>query len=60
MWNADCLGADPSKIGAKRSHTVVAELLELPKRARRLQRITGPPGEEAEQIVQKTREAQAS
>lgn len=53
LWNADSFGADQSKIGAKGSHTIVAELVELPKPARRLQRVTGPPGEEAEQIVQK-------
>ena len=60
LWTADKLGADPSKIGAKGSHTIVAELLELPKPTRRLQRVTGLMDEEAVQILQKIREALAS
>ena len=59
-WSADSLGADQSKIGAKGSHTIVAELLELPNPGSRIQRVTEPPGDEAERIVLKIRDALAS
>jgi electron transfer flavoprotein beta subunit len=57
IWTAADLGADPDKIGAKGSHTIVDRLIELPKPTRRMQRITGSPEEEAIQVVQKTKEA---
>ena len=60
VWSAADLGADPLKIGARGSHTIVDELIELPKPARSMQRIAGSPEEEAIQIVQKIKEALSS
>lgn len=57
VWTANDLGADPSKIGAKGSHTIVDQLVELPKPSRRMQRIVGSPEEEAVQIIQKIKES---
>ncbi len=60
VWTAAELGVDPSRIGAKGSHTVVDELIELPKPARRMQKISGSPEEEAAQIMLKIKEALSS
>lgn len=57
VWTAADLAAEASKIGSIGSHTVVQELIELPKPSRKMQRISGSPGEEAIQIVEKIREA---
>ncbi len=57
VWTAVDLGADPEKMGAKGSHTIVEELVELPRRARRMQRITGSTEEEAAQIMQMIKES---
>ena len=57
VWTAADLGVDPDKIGSKGSHTIVEELVELPRPSRLMKRITGSPEEEAIQIVQKIREA---
>lgn len=57
VWTAADLGVDPNKIGGKGSHTIVDELIELPKPSRRKQQIAGSPEEEAVQIVQKIKEA---
>ncbi len=60
VWTAADLGVAPDKIGGKGSHTIVDELIELPKPSRKMQRITGSPQEEALQIVQKVKEALGS
>jgi electron transfer flavoprotein alpha/beta subunit len=53
------LGVDGDKIGAKGSHTIVERLEELPKPSRKVQKITGTPEQEAQQIIQKMKEALA-
>lgn len=41
VWSAAELGADATKIGLSGSHTIVQELIELPKPTRKMQRING-------------------
>lgn len=60
VWTAADLDADGEKIGAKGSHTIVERLEELPRPSRRGQQITGSPEQEAQQIVQKMKEALAN
>lgn len=57
VWNAASLGVDPYKIGAKGSHTIVDELVELPKPARHMKQIAGSSEEEAVQIIQRIQQA---
>jgi electron transfer flavoprotein beta subunit len=57
VWTAADLNAEFDKIGMNGSCTTVDGHEEQPKPARRMQRITGTPKEEALQIVQKLREA---
>jgi electron transfer flavoprotein beta subunit len=59
VWTAADLGANPDRIGAKGSHTVVEKLQELPKPSRRMERISGSPEEEVLRIVQKMKETLA-
>jgi electron transfer flavoprotein beta subunit len=57
VWTAADLGADPSKIGSRGSHTIVQELIELAKPSRKMQHIDGSPEQEAVQIIQRMQEA---
>jgi electron transfer flavoprotein beta subunit len=57
IWTAADLGAEPSKIGSAGSHTIVQELIELPKPARKKQHIDGSPEREAVLIIDRMREA---
>jgi len=59
VWNAADLGVDANRIGAKGSHTIVSELIELPKPVRRMERIQGPPEEQAAQLLLRVKEALA-
>jgi electron transfer flavoprotein beta subunit len=56
VWTAADLGADPERIGSKGSHTIVADLVELPRPARRMQRVAGSLEDEAVLIVEKIKE----
>jgi electron transfer flavoprotein beta subunit len=56
VWTAADLGADASKIGSSGSHTIVQELIELPKPSRKMQRINGPTEQEAVLTIEKIRE----
>jgi electron transfer flavoprotein beta subunit len=57
VWTAADLQVDPNKIGSKGSHTIVQELVQLPKPSRKMVEITGTPEEEAAVIFQKIKEA---
>ncbi len=57
VWTSAELGVDPNKIGLKGSHTVVDELIELPKPFRKRERITGSSEEEALQVIHRIKEA---
>lgn len=56
VWTAADLGVSPDMIGLKGSHTIVADLVELPRPVRRMQRITGSLEDEAGLIVEKIKE----
>lgn len=53
VWTAADLGVDPTKIGATGSHTIVQELVELPKPSRRMRRIEGSTEEAVVQIIER-------
>ena len=57
IWAAADLDVDLDKIGSKGSHTIVQELVQLPKPTRKMMEITGTPEEEAAVILQKIKEA---
>jgi len=57
VWTAADLEVDPNKIGGKGSHTIVEELVQLPKPSRRMLRITGSPEDKAALILQQVKEA---
>jgi electron transfer flavoprotein beta subunit len=57
VWTATDLEVDPNKIGSKGSHTIVEELVQLPKPSRRMLRITGSPEDKAALILQQVKEA---
>jgi hypothetical protein len=59
VWTAIDLEVGPNKIGGNGSHTVVEKLEEPPKPLRKVQRMTGPPEDEALQILRKMEEALA-
>jgi electron transfer flavoprotein beta subunit len=56
VWTAADLGVDPEGIGSKGSHTIVADLVELPRPARRKQRVAGSLEDEVVLIVEKIKE----
>lgn len=58
VWGATDLDIDLNKIGSKGSHTVVQELVQLPKPARKMLHVTGTPQNEAAVILQKIKEFQ--
>jgi electron transfer flavoprotein beta subunit len=57
VWTAADLGADPSKIGTKGSHTIVDQLIELSKPSRRMQQIAGRPEEKAVLVSERIKES---
>lgn len=60
VWTAADLGAEINKIGSAGSHTIVQELIELPKPSRKKQHIDGSPEQEAALIIDRMREATRS
>ena len=56
VWSAADLSVDPLNIGSKGSHTIVEELVELPRPARRMVRVSGSVEDEAGLILQKIKE----
>lgn len=57
VWTAADLEIDPNRIGAKGSHTIVQELVQLPKPARKMLIIAGTPEQKAAVILEKIKEA---
>ncbi len=55
VWSSADLDIDQNKIGGKGSHTIVEELIELPRPFRRMERISGSPEEEAMRVAQEVK-----